>query len=244
MMTIQKSRTFNALTPVILFCFVLSALSYAQEIQIVAPNGLENSRGNSDGRIPTAPRRVQVLYDAEHLASDGVIEITSLAWRSDESQTSPFSSTDAEMFIRFSTTERPFLTTDFEFNIGADELEVYKGPVTLGHSDEMQATDFLQSIDFTRPFRYDPSAGNLLVDYWFTGFSPQWTIDHQEFSDGKTRMILDSPDSSTATAFWNLVPVTQFTAVPVPEPTGLSLAAIAGFIIPCAVRRRRRRQDR
>ena len=244
MMTIQKSRTFNALTPVILFCFVLSALSYAQEIQIVAPNGLENSSGNDSGPMISAPRRVQVLYDAEHLASDGVIEITSLAWRTDESQAISLISTDDEVSIRLSTIERPFLTTDFEFNIGADELEVYMGSVTLDIEGGMQPEEFLQKIDFTTPFRYDPSVGNLLVDYEFTGFSPVWTIDHQDFSDGKTRMILDRPDSSTATAFWNLVPVTQFTAVPVPEPTGLSLAAIAGFIIPCAVRRRSRRHDR
>lgn len=116
------------------------------------------------------------------------------------------------------------------------------GSLTLDIKGGMQYSDFLQQIDFSTPFRYYPAVGNLVVEYWFTGFSPQWSIDHQQFPVGTTRMILDLPDSSTAKG--DLVLATQFAAIPVPEPTGLSIAAIAGPIILIAARKRNRWPDR
>jgi hypothetical protein len=58
------------------------------------------------------------------------------------------------------------ITVDFNSNIGPDNTQVFNGSL-----DQPWAFGFALNVPFSKPFTYDPSAGNLLIDVQTSGTS-------------------------------------------------------------------------
>ena len=129
------------------------------------------------------------------------------------------------------------LASQFAKNTGDDEREVYRGPAYINANDQMTPRKFSLPIDFQNVFRFDPAEGNLLVDVTFSGFDKTWTVDNQEFTDGRTRLIVGSANALEAFRTWNIVAPMEFNVHSVPEPSSCSWSLLAAFTS-LAIRRR------
>lgn len=115
-----------------------------------------------------------------------------------------------------STTMRDANDTSLVFaeNHGPDKTLVYDGSATMS----TQATgspggprDFDYTLDLQAPFFYDPSQGNLVIDFIFpSGFTPIGFEDDQV--SGGYRYLAEIPYSGAETGFrLGVGPIMQFT---------------------------------
>ena len=154
-------------------CVILFASATAvAELSVVVPNDLVDFEGNASTPpdFGGTPFRLQFLYEADQFgALTEPSDIIGLVLRPDESLTSPQEVIYDDLKISLSTTDREFEDLDFVFeeNIGLDEKVVLDGEVlvaTEATGPEFGPRDFDYRYDFTTPFTYDPSQGNLLMD--------------------------------------------------------------------------------
>lgn len=140
---------------------------------IVAPGHLTNTEGNENNSAPfdwAWPLRTQQVYAASEFSSWGGPEyIQAIAFRLD-GPSMPFGATINDVTIRLSTTSRgpDGLSAVFADNIGANESVVYQGALPIFSTDEPhgggQPHAFDIVINLQKPFLFDPSQGNLLLD--------------------------------------------------------------------------------
>ena len=227
-MAIGKSVFMSYVT-----CVVLVAqlqVSWGQNrINIVSPSELAEVEGNNVQDAGHAGR-AQFLYPASDFMSvpESHRIITGLAWRPDQSNTftSPVS---GPARILLSTTAVDDLSTTFANNIGDDETLVFEGTLTWqtdASGPGPRAFDY--SVQFDKPFRYDPRQGqNLLLEFVPTADWDNvgnWQIDAEINTAGNITLVgTGNPSASTATgasrdSHWP----TQFTFVPEPSTTVLS----------------------
>ena len=97
-----------------------------------------------------------------------LIYISSLLFHMDDKQVGVAEWTNSSLQISFSTTPRTpdNLSTTFAENVGPDNTVVL-GPKAFVFSNLATSHNFF--VPFDRPFRYDPSAGDLLMDVRVTG---------------------------------------------------------------------------
>jgi hypothetical protein len=93
---------------------------------------------------------------------------------------------------------------------------------------------------FDNPFPYDPSKGNLLVEFISSsGYSPPLLDDYQASSPGTWQVAALDANATVAQFSVPNVSVLQFTFVP--EPTTWSLLLVTSSAAAIIAQRRRRR---
>lgn len=223
----------------LIFATTFTAIAFSQETKLVVPPGLEATFGNESGFAPTIPSRLQYLYDGDYFSSvPGPLSISGLAWRANEGSPA-INSTDADVIVRLSTSSASSLSSLYSDNVGVDELQVYRGPLTIESPNHPTPDIFGLPVAFNEPFTFDPSAGSLLVDVTFSGFDQTWQVDNQTFSDEITRLIVGNASATSAANTWPILAPMQFTVETVPEPTSHCGPIIAFAIIAMGPRRKR-----
>jgi hypothetical protein len=164
-----------------LFCCLSTA--HAAE-QVVVPNNLANTEGNSSSAdlFNTTGSLFQQVYSASEFALLGAPtgRIDGLSFRLDGETTQRIFSSWGVVIILSTTTQSPdFLNPRFGDNAGPDAVIVYSGPfgVNIGN-DSLGLQPFAINIPFETPFFYDLSKGNLSM--YFSA------------APGRSSMVLDA----------------------------------------------------
>jgi hypothetical protein len=201
-------------------------------IKIVTPPSLANVEGSSFAAPAAVPRRIQFLIPASDFAGlpESHQRIVGFNFRSDAAQNQPFEWTSSDSQIWLSTTDKTpqTLTNTFDDNHGADKKLVHDGAFNLpllGTGPPQGPRDIADGPRLDTPFDYDPSQGNLLLEWmrFDSGNTPR--IDNQPSTDPGFRVLLNQTSATAVTGSFNNVPaVIRFEFVP--EPSTLILAAL------------------
>jgi MYXO-CTERM domain-containing protein len=218
----------------------------AADIKVVAPLGGESTEGNSSATDQPFPpfRYQQAFAAADFVALDGKPHwITSFTVRPDRGLSSPRTVTFPDQQVRLSTTATSplSLSQQFDDNFGPDVTLVYRGPLTLVAGAGALTSvprGFYETSLAMKPFLYDPSKGNLLLD--MTAWGGMTPSTHEDKSSAPTALYAPDPNSATGTPTG--ASIVQFTFVPVPEPSAPLGAAV--LFLATATRRRRRPEKR
>lgn len=227
---------------------LIGGLPMAYGATIVVPGADASTEGDTNNGFPfniaafnnTSSQRYQQVYSSTQFGS-GPILITGIDFRPDASFGAAFSSTLPNISIDLSTTAAAVggLSLTFASNIGSnDTVELPSGPLSLSSADTGPVggpKNFDIAINFTTPFLYDPSKGNLLLEVVNSGGGSTTPFDADGTSNVVSRIWANDASSATATDFDSQGLVTQFvfrSTTAVPEPglpvlCGIALGAIA-----------------
>jgi hypothetical protein len=217
-------------------CLLLLAgvrCTQAAEVKIVSPSAYKDKEG--EGFVDESccgPFRNQQVFPAEDFAALGNKPhwLVGFTFRPDHSVTSPGTVLGPDFEYRLTTMPvgPPNLSLVFDDNLGSDFKHFYRGPHTLVPKAqgpgpgprEFYNSDFSAGLT---PFLYDPSKGNLLVDAIARqGWSPSPRGDLVP----DIRTGLGGPPFATEGNQRFGAVVYQFTFIPVPEPSSLTLLAV------------------
>jgi PEP-CTERM motif len=225
-----------------LLVLALSALQGTYADQIVVPNSLANSEGNSNLLFTVDTRFQQVFAASQFSALSEPQAIMEIAFRPDGpfGRASAWTNPNLQMILATTSRLPDGLSATFESNLGPDHTVVYSGPIsssTLNTGPLSGPKAFNISIVLMTPFVYDPSAGNLLMDVKSTGpfFGPADLVaDMEETSGDSVSLVaggIDEVEGITST----LGLAARFTYGPIviPEPTTMFLLAtgLAGLAL-------------
>jgi hypothetical protein len=200
--------------------------------------------------VGTLTGRYQQVYSGDAFGATGPVSLTEMRFR--PRMGNAFSIELSDVAISLSTTSAGpgRLDGTFDDNVGADATPVYSGELALisAGTSGAPAADFDVVISFQTPFDYDPSAGNLLLDWQslgdagegvgFVNFDALYTASEDPFSG----MLAPSAASFAGGSLPGGL-ITQFNATAslggeaIPEPTGLLLFA-CGMVLVMAPRQR------
>ena len=136
----------------------------------VVPANLATVEGPGSSGALTAANREQDVYGASYFPTQTMV-ITGIRFRPDVNQDGGFAFTNTISNIQFSLSSTPTapyqLSSTFANNIGTNVTTVFSGSLPLsseyaGPAEGPKAFDMV--VNFTTPFVYNPSSGNLLVD--------------------------------------------------------------------------------
>jgi hypothetical protein len=137
---------------------------------LVVPNEWSTAQGDFGNLFPlfsANPIRYQQVFDAGQFArlNSGGGLINRIAFRG-HGPGVPFTGTVAQLQVNLSTTSKApdGLSSTFADNVGADDAQVFSGPFQAAVTFTGDPTNFEVAINFTTPFFYDPTKGNLLLD--------------------------------------------------------------------------------
>ena len=137
---------------------------------LVAPNEWSTALGDAGNLFPlfsSKPMRYQQVFDASQFSrlNPGGGVINRIAFRGHGPGT-PFTGTVAQLQINLSTTSKTpdGLSSIFGENVGPNDAQVFSGPFQTAVTFTGDPTNFEVVINFTTPFYYDPTKGNLLLD--------------------------------------------------------------------------------
>jgi hypothetical protein len=144
---------------------------------VIVPSALKSVEGDQNNCFPfdigsyefRSMRYQQVYAASEFRICGGPVLIKRIGFRPDGTWGEPFDAVLPSVQINLSTTNAgpDTLNTEFSANIGADDTVVYSGPLHLSSQFTTSSDgtrDFDIQIPLAVPFRYDPNAGNLLLD--------------------------------------------------------------------------------
>ena len=205
---------------------LLGPPSMATEISIVVPNEYENVEGNSGGsNLSGIGFRALTIFAASEFESlpDSNRYLKAIAFRPNVSIREPRTSNWGTTQWFLSTTSRSAddMSTLFSENHGSDKTTVFDGPLVLSTQATGPADgprDFDYRFELERPFFYDPSRGNLVVDFIVPdGFSPA-LLDDQAVRQNAwlADFPLSGADSGSLRGNQLILELTF-----VPEPSGL-----------------------
>jgi hypothetical protein len=219
MITFQLKWTTVGLVSVAIVA-ATGALASGQIVDIVAPSSAANVEGNSGSTPGLTPLRIQHLIPASDFTNLPASNrrIVAFNFRADTTQTQVVDWTSGDEMVWMSTTNLNTLTTTYDNNHGADRTLVHNGPLPfhlLATGPAGGPRDFAPGPQLDKPFFYDPSKGNLLVDRLMFATNPSAlaTIDTQLTTLNLT--VLGNPNSSTGILFME-VAVLRFEFVPEP----------------------------
>jgi hypothetical protein len=107
------------------------------------------------------------------------------------------------------------LSTTFADNFGADVKLVFDGPLTISTTASETPRKFDFAVEFQTPFEYDPSEGNLLIEFITSGFDVGgWRVDNKNLTSGPTLVQSGNPSQTVASSMFNTLAVMQFTFAP------------------------------
>jgi hypothetical protein len=210
---------------------------------VTVPNDLAAQEGNSNNEFPfSVPMRYQQVFASSAFSSiPGPALITQISFRPDAQFGSAFSFTIPNIIIDLSTTSAApdMLDPIFSNNIGPDNTAVYSGSLSLSSSftgTTGGSKDFDISIQLQKPFLYDNTLGNLLLDVTdFTNNGIPVFDAENVFGDSISRIWNDDVTASRGlggpTDFDNTLGlVTQFTFSSVSAREPSSLLQLGSFI--------------
>jgi hypothetical protein len=182
-----------------------AALTTAQADEVVVPNAYANAEGGLALPNATDPRRAMLVYDASQFAAfGGPMLITQLAVRPNSAQPGPGSLTDHNSRTFLSTTSQSpaMMSTNFADYIGPDYTLV-SGVAKIAYTTANlpgpgNTRQFDVVVPFDTPFHYDPSAGNLLVEFQEGPPATEGTIIFDFAMGDPTVNLLLAVGSSTA----------------------------------------------
>ena len=147
-----------------------AALTVTTSGVLVVPANLANVEGPGSSADLTAAVREQDVYGASYFPTQTIV-ITGIRFRPEVNQGGGQAFTNTISDIQFSlssTTNAPYqLSSIFADNIGTNVTTVFSGSLPLssqyaGPAAGPKAFDMV--VNFTTPFVYNPSSGNLLLD--------------------------------------------------------------------------------
>lgn len=244
------------------FLMPLACLSFASNLLgdlIVSPNPAANVEGNLDSNLPfstaaysfPSQRYQQVYGSAEFASVSGPQLITGIAFRPDGSTGNAFTEQLNSIQINLSTTlaQPDNLSAFFANNVGIDDTLVHSGPMVLSSAFTGPMggpKDFDITINFTTPFLYDSSLGNLLLDVRaFSGSSIRPFDAILSASDNVSRVmtfINQNANSPSGNIVDTVGLATRFSLVAIPEPSTIVLTALGALIV-APLRRRKSKRD-
>jgi hypothetical protein len=239
--SVQNQKVYRLagflVTAIAAFTLLELVMNRVHATTIVAPAGFLNTEGNTFGGAPTGVTRVQYLYPASHFSSLSQHRLVGIAWRPDES-TGAVTTSAGNFALRLSTTQVTELSTTFTANIGPDERLVFDGPLTISTPASTTPRGFDFALKFETPFDYDPTQGNLLVEFITSGFDVGgWRVDNENELSGPITLVQGAPFTSVAAGAFRTLAVMQFTFVPEPST---SLLILLGVVAATTVGRMRR----
>jgi hypothetical protein len=181
--------------------------------------------GQDTSEVPDGTMRYQQVFRAADFSSfaPGGELIVQIAFRPDANAAPgvAFSTTLSKVRIDLSTTSASpdLLSKTFSNNVGADNTIVFGGPtgapLTLSSNPTGPNTgpkQFDVVITLTKPFLYNPAAGNLMLDIRNLGGGSTTYLDAQDATDGVSRVCttMSGAASSTADVADSAGLVTQF----------------------------------
>lgn len=120
--------------------------------------------------------RILYVYDASHFTQAGVtapIVITRLQIRANGAAATWIGDTINSLTVDLSTAPLDYnvISTTYDSNHGADRTQVYNSSVTIpaGSSTAGSPGPFVVDLNLTTPFLYDPSSGDLTIDFLSSG---------------------------------------------------------------------------
>jgi hypothetical protein len=197
---------------------VIGASTSGEVHKIVSPSSMAKDEGNSSLRPNVAPNRLQFLFPASDFAGLPASQrfLVAINFRGDRTQTQAVDRIfpDGEWWM--STTDKTSATLSrvFADNHGPNKTLVQDGLYTfriLGTGPPQGPRDFADGMRFQKPFYYDPSQGNLLIEHtWRTMGSPvsQPALDNQS-SPEFTLLVGGNPDAISGNLFTGRS-ITQF----------------------------------
>ncbi|HEX4639054.1 MAG TPA: alkaline phosphatase family protein [Chthoniobacterales bacterium] len=137
---------------------------------LVVPNDWANAFGDAGNLFPlfsSQPIRYQQVFDAAQFSrlNPGGGLINRIAFRG-HGPGVPFTANVPQLQVNLSTTSKTpdALSSAFAENVGGDDTQVFSGPLQTAVTFTGGPTNFEVVLNFTTPFFYDPSKGNLLLD--------------------------------------------------------------------------------
>jgi hypothetical protein len=236
MNTIQLRWTTVALLSVAII--VATGTRTAGEIiKIVTPASFENAEGNISSTPFAVPTRIQFLFPASEFAGLPELNrrIVAFNFRSDALQNQPLNWAHNSRIWMSTTDKTPLtLTTTFDDNHGADKTLVHDGPFSLpllATGPPQGPRDIADGPRLQTPFDYDPSQGDLLLDWMqLDGGTPIPRLDAQSSVSpllGK-RVLINQTSATAATGtLLNSPAIIRFEFDVVPEPSSIGLMGIA-----------------
>lgn len=226
----------------------------AQAGSIVVPGAYATTEGNvALYRENLPPVRFQMLYEAAEFASlGGPVLITGLVGRPHAQQSSPASVSVLNFDYWLSTTNRTTSTLSpiFDDNRGADQTLVASyDPAIVFTTANIPGPGDTKEFDvaamFSTPFRYDPAAGNLLLEVRTDGTMLESGTEF--LTSGcvtgpscPMRMVISIGSAdATSGVYQDVGEIDLFLYEPVPEPASLLLTLGAVLGICTAVRSRK-----
>jgi len=222
----------------------------AHAAQQVVPGGLANVEGNSSSSnlfINGVAWMVQV-YSASEFSSVGapLLRIDGVTFRLESGSPNRIGNFYTTLVIGTTSRSPDSLSPIFDENLGSDSITVkmgYWGFVSLDTTSSPRPFDL--HIDFSSPFYYIPSRGNLALGIIAApgisgpGTGRELILDAQNTPNDGIGRAFGGQNLSVGTVD-TLGLVTRFDITPIPEPRTVTLSAIVLLVI-LAVKQRRAR---
>lgn len=228
----------------------------AQAVDVVVPNANATTSGGSNNGFPfntgSTQIRYQQLFDSSQFGT-GPVTLYALKFRqaSDASGGSPFSSTLPSVTINLATaaTQAGAASSTFASNVGADNLTVFSGALSLSSSAAPRRDGGVQPFDivieFATPFTYNPLSGDLLLDVFNFGGGTTTAFDFITGGQPALSSLFSFGNANASTGFVRnnsgLVAAFQVTPLAaVPEPSSWAMLIVGFGAVGYASRRRTR----
>ena len=139
-------------------------------------------------------------------------------------------------------------STTFAANIGAGAQTVFSGPATLSTAATgVGPQPFDYTVNFSTPFLYNPSAGNLLLDFLIptgatvsgSGFGFLTFDTANDLNDGVYSVVNINSGSAATGTLSTAAAITEFHIAAVPEPATWAMMICGLMLTGLALRTRR-----
>ena len=180
------------------------ALPPQNPLELVVPNISRTIDDGGGSGLLSTQLRYQIVYN-DSLFPVEIMRITELRLRPSARSGRAFTATIPNLQINLSTTsvEPDHLNGTFAQNVGTNDTVVFQGPLTVssrfvGPANGPKEFDII--IPLTTPFLYDPSHGNLLIDFRNASGSSATYVDlGSQTDDGASRVFATSVGASSST---------------------------------------------